>query len=109
MLAELDREAVKRAGVQSGQEAFDDELGAEVESADLADDFRSQVLLGGSHAAIVMAKRTGRNGLREAQVRPRSSPRLTAAGLPLVSAEPHLSKWQPRRPAKSLGHVCHLV
>src|SRR5262249_16610841 len=62
MLAELDREAVKRAGVQSGQEAFDDELGAEVESADLANHFRSQVSLGGSHAPIVNAEWIKRNG-----------------------------------------------
>ena len=46
MLGELDGEALERAGVQAGQEALDDELGAQVEPGDLADDLGPQVLLG---------------------------------------------------------------
>ena len=49
MLAELDGEAVERAGVQAGQEALDDELGAQVEPGDLADDLGPQVFLGSAH------------------------------------------------------------
>ena len=37
MLAELDGEAVERAGVQAVQEAPDDELRAQVQSLDLVD------------------------------------------------------------------------
>ena len=49
MLAELDGEAVKRTGVQAGQEAFDDKLGAQVEPGYLANDFRSKIFLRGGH------------------------------------------------------------
>ena len=41
MLAELDREAVKRAGVQALQETLDDELRAQIEPRDLADRLRA--------------------------------------------------------------------
>ena len=53
VLGELDGEALKRAGVQAGEEALDDELGPQIEPGDLADDFGPQVFLGGSHAAII--------------------------------------------------------
>src|SRR5207247_9117733 len=49
MLAELDREAVKWAGVQAGQEAFDDKLGAQIEPGYLANNFRSKIFLRGGH------------------------------------------------------------
>ena len=49
MLAELDREAVEGAGVQAVQEPLHDELRAEIQPLDLADDFGLQVLLGGRH------------------------------------------------------------
>src|SRR5690606_4991795 len=51
MLAELDAEAVKRAGVQAAQESLDDESRPQVEPADGADDFGSEVLLSGAHRA----------------------------------------------------------
>ena len=35
-----------------GEEALDDELGAQVEPGDLADDFGPQVFLGGGHGSI---------------------------------------------------------
>jgi hypothetical protein len=41
MLAELDGETMKRAGVQAGQKAFNDKLGAQVEPRNLANDFGS--------------------------------------------------------------------
>ena len=49
MLAELDRKAVKRAGVQALQEALDDELRAQIEPRDLADDFGLEVFFDGGH------------------------------------------------------------
>src|SRR5205807_296902 len=49
VLAELDGEAVERAGVQARQEALDDELGAQVEPGHLADDFGPQVFLRRAH------------------------------------------------------------
>ena len=49
VLAELDRKAVKRAGVQALQKALDDELRAQVEPRDLADDFRLQIFFDGRH------------------------------------------------------------
>ncbi len=49
MLAELDREAVKRAGVQALQEALDDELRAQVEPRDLADHLGLQIFFDGGH------------------------------------------------------------
>ena len=50
MLAELDRKAVERAGVQALQKALDDELRAQIEPRNLANDFRLQILLDGRHA-----------------------------------------------------------
>ena len=50
MLAELDRKAVKRAGVQALQEALDDELGAQIEPGNLPDHLGLQILLNGGHA-----------------------------------------------------------
>src|SRR5713101_2749058 len=49
MLAELDGEAVKRAGMQAGQEAFDNKLGAQVEPGNLANNFRSKIFFRGGH------------------------------------------------------------
>ena len=43
MFAELDTEPVKRTGVQSVQETLHDELGPQVKSLDLVDDFRFKV------------------------------------------------------------------
>src|SRR5262249_14224743 len=56
VLGELDRKAVERAGMQAGQEPFDDELGAQVEPCHLANDFRPQVFLGSRHDAILPAR-----------------------------------------------------
>ena len=53
VFGELDAEALKRAGVQAGQKAFDDEAGAQVEPRHLADDVGSQILLGSGHAFII--------------------------------------------------------
>ena len=53
VLAELSAVAVKRAVVQAGQKAFNDELGAEIEPGNSLNDFRAQVLLGGRHGGIV--------------------------------------------------------
>ena len=50
MLAELDREAVERAGVQALQEALHDELRTQIEPADLADHFGLQIFFGSGHA-----------------------------------------------------------
>src|SRR5436305_13954764 len=49
MFAELHREAMKRAGVQPGKEALDNELGAKVEPCDLADDLGTKIFLGSVH------------------------------------------------------------
>ena len=49
MLAELDGEAVEGAGVQAVQKPPDDELRAEIQPLDLADDFGLQVVFGGGH------------------------------------------------------------
>jgi hypothetical protein len=59
VLAELDGEAVERAGLQAGQEALDDEAGAQVEAGDLADDLGLQVLLGLLMRVIVADGRAG--------------------------------------------------
>ena len=49
MLAEFDREALKRAGVQALQETLDDELRAQIEPLDLADHLRLQIFFRGGH------------------------------------------------------------
>ena len=49
MLAELDREAMKRAGVESLHEPLHDELRAQIEPRDLTDHFRLQIFLDGGH------------------------------------------------------------
>ena len=46
VLAELDGQALERRGVQALEKTFDDELGAQIEPADLADDFGAQVFFG---------------------------------------------------------------
>ena len=43
MLTEFYREALERAGVQPLQKAFDDELGTQVQSLDLVNNFRLEV------------------------------------------------------------------
>ena len=53
VLGEFHGKAVEGTGVQAGEEALDDELGAQVEPRHLADDFRTQVFFGGGHDAIV--------------------------------------------------------
>jgi hypothetical protein len=45
MFGELDGESLERATVKASQEAFDDELGPEVEPCDLANHFRTKVFL----------------------------------------------------------------
>ena len=52
MLAELDRKAVERAGVQPVQKAFDDELRPQVEPRNLPDHFRLQVFFDGGHFVL---------------------------------------------------------
>jgi hypothetical protein len=49
MLAELDGKAVEGAGVQAGEEALDDEFGAQIEPGHLANDFGPQIFLGSAH------------------------------------------------------------
>ncbi len=51
VLAELDGEALEWAGVQAGQEALDDELGAQVKTGDLADDLGLEILFRVAHVA----------------------------------------------------------
>ena len=48
VLGELDRETLERAGVQPGDEALDDELGAQIQPRDLADHLGLQVFFGGA-------------------------------------------------------------
>ena len=57
VLAELDGEAVKRAGVQALQKAADDELCAQIEPRDLANDFRLQIFFDGGHCDALNAQR----------------------------------------------------
>ena len=49
MLAELDRKAMKRAGVQPVQKSLHDELRAQVQPLDLVDHFGLQIFFGGGH------------------------------------------------------------
>jgi hypothetical protein len=60
VLAELDGEAVERAGVEALEEALHDELGAQVEPRDLADDLGLQILLNGGHGAEMGSGEPGR-------------------------------------------------
>jgi hypothetical protein len=53
VLAELDREAVERAGVQALEKALNDEFGAKVEAGDLADDVGAEVLFGAGHGVSI--------------------------------------------------------
>src|SRR5271163_4583778 len=48
MLGKFDGKTLERAGVQTGDETLDDELGAKVEPGDLANHLGLQVFLGGS-------------------------------------------------------------
>src|SRR5262249_10901630 len=52
VLAELDREAMERAGVEAGQEPLDDELGAQIKTGHLADDFGAKVFLRRAHRRV---------------------------------------------------------
>jgi hypothetical protein len=69
MLAELDGKTVERTGVQALEEAFDDELGAQVEPGNLADYVWLEVFFGGGHEGNVessMQRRTvSRNEIPE--------------------------------------------
>ena len=47
---------MERAGVQAGEEPLDDELGAQVEPGDLADDFGPQVLFGGHEVMLAIGE-----------------------------------------------------
>ena len=53
MLGEFDAEALEGAGMQAGEETFDDEFRPQVEASDLANDARLQILLGVAHADII--------------------------------------------------------
>ena len=52
MLAELDGEAVIRAGVQAVQKALHDELRPQVQPRNLPDDLRLQIFFNGGHGMI---------------------------------------------------------
>ena len=60
VLGKLDREPLERAGVQPGDEALDDELGAQVEPGDLADHLGLQVFFGGAGQGNVLRRQTAR-------------------------------------------------
>ncbi len=57
MLAELNRKAMKRAGVQPVQKPLHDELSAQIKPRNLPDDFRLQVFFDGGHGARVCDSR----------------------------------------------------
>jgi hypothetical protein len=54
VLAELDREAVKGRSMKTLQKALYDELRAQVEPRNLADDFRLQVFFNGGHGSRLL-------------------------------------------------------
>ena len=49
MLAKLDGKTLEGTGVQAGQEAFHDELGAQIQPGNLANDFRAKIFFCRGH------------------------------------------------------------
>src|SRR5262249_11763144 len=94
MLAELNGKTVKWTGMQAGEKAFNNELGAQVEPSHLMDDFGPQVLLGASHQFLVRIPPPARS-------RPRKKSLDHPPGKRQRSFGPGIGKglWWPARPS----------
>src|SRR4029450_4914944 len=76
MLGKLDREAMKRRGMQTLEEALDHELGPQVQSLDLVDDFRLEIAFDGGHEgslAYECPRRRSEVGSRRSEIGDRNS------------------------------------